>query len=176
MDMPVTGERPGRDTAHITAHLRSRIRQFLRLALEITPGVLHGDLGPLVYTVEQNATFDQHVPPHVEDTPLNRELWQRYRRVHSNFEVCGQRLHLYPELVSADGHIDLCVECHTALRSGTVPKRCIAAGWDLGSSQRANLPQPSFLESLCLVRTRVPQSLLLFPAQHLLRLLQYKAR
>jgi len=88
LDVPVTGERPGRDTAHIAAHLRNRIRQYIRLALEITPGVLHGDLGPLVYTVEQNATFDQHVPPHVEDTPLNRELWQRYRRVHSNFEAC----------------------------------------------------------------------------------------
>lgn len=41
-------------------------------------------LAPLAYSPEEAAAYDIAVPPHIVDTPANREHWTRYKRVKSS--------------------------------------------------------------------------------------------
>ena len=77
------------------------------------------------------------------------------------------RLHLYPQLCALSSHsstvcTDLCSNCHTMLRSREIPVPSIAAGWDFGSPELANLPELSFAEQLAVNRVRIYSTSLKF--------------
>jgi hypothetical protein len=140
-------------------------------------------LGLLAYTPEEAAAYDIAVPPHIPDTPANREHWARYKLVKSSILIppaggeattpgdqLPVRMHLYPALcVGAAGGTDaqpfshglqphstrLCGPCHQALTGASRPEPSVAAGWDLGDPRAAGLPELSWAESMAVARTRV---------------------
>ena len=63
-------------------------------------------------------------------------------------------MHLYPELCDKD-EIDICEICKDQLENEQIPKISISSGFDLGSSKRAQLPDLSWAEILCISQTRV---------------------
>ena len=65
---------------------------------------------PLQYTPEQTAAYELPVPRHINDTAAARENWARYRLAISQIPVrlpdgTVTRLHLYPQLCGAVGHV-----------------------------------------------------------------------
>ena len=110
-------------------------------------------LAALRYTDAQKRAYDLPVPVHKENTAENRAHWTRYKLVISLMVVGGRYMHLYPQLCS-NNETKLCDRCRTSLWAGKVPVPSVAAGWDLGSPERANLQPVSFAEGVCLAKVR----------------------
>ena len=110
-------------------------------------------LAALRYTDAQKRAYNLPVPVHKENTAENRAHWTRYKLVISLMVVGGRYMHLYPQLCS-NNETKLCDRCRTSLWAGKVPVPSVAAGWDLGSPERANLQPVSFAEGVCLAKVR----------------------
>ena len=110
-------------------------------------------LAPLLYSDAQKRAYDLPVPVHKENTAENRAHWAHYKQVISMMVVRGHYMHLYPQLCS-NNETKLCERCRSSLWAGKVPIPSVAAGWDLGSPERANLQPVSFAESVCLAKVR----------------------
>ena len=98
------------------------------------------------------------LPDHIADTASNRDLWNRYRKVHSIMNLQYNYYYLYEELVNDVGMANFCSNCYKSLSKSTIPDNCIAKGWDLGNPARASLPELSFFEELCVSKFRVLSS------------------
>ena len=124
----------------------------------------------LRYTTEQENTYNLFVPEHIIDNEINRDRWTRFKRIISmfvvNFNNISTRYHLYPELCSTRTNTtQICEECYTELnnpRGSRIPVPSIAAGWDIGSAERAGLPELTFAETLCISKVRVYSAALNF--------------
>ena len=127
-------------------------------------------LNVLRYTEEQENTYNLVVPRHITDNEVNRIRWTRFKRIISMFVVHFNdeqiRYHLYPELCSAATNTtQICEDCFTELnnpRSTRIPVPSIAAGWDIGNPERADLPELTFAETLCISKVRVYSAALNF--------------
>jgi len=121
----------------------------------------------LQYTEEQEMNYNLLVPSHIEDNELNRQRWLQFKLIKSmivlTFEDVPLRYHLYPELCNVESNTTkLCNDCFTKLRNNRIPSPSIAAGWDIGNPERANLPELTFAETLCISKVRVYSAALNF--------------
>ena len=123
----------------------------------------------LQYTIEEEITYNLLVPPHIIDNEANRDRWTIFKRIISMFLVhingIPIRYHLYPELCSAETNTtQICEECFSKLNQSParIPVPSIKAGWDLGSPERAGLPELTFAETLCISKVRVYSAALNF--------------
>jgi hypothetical protein len=114
---------------------------------------------PIRYSAQSEERYNALIPPaHIANTEINRQRWQRYKLAISQVFVVegGFRLHLDQELCDlTNWTANICNICMKDLRARKIPKISIANQYDLGNPLRANLTPPTFVEELCLARSRI---------------------